>query len=71
MAIRAKHQRLVLLVGALVALSAAQPVVSRSEATHGRDGAAMGILFHANNSMLLSNNLNDQRHDATVPRGRT
>jgi hypothetical protein len=29
-----------------------------------RDGAAMGILFHANNSMLLSSNLNDQRHDA-------
>ncbi|HEY3392139.1 MAG TPA: hypothetical protein VGK58_05505, partial [Lacipirellulaceae bacterium] len=29
-----------------------------------RDGAAMGILFHANNSMLLSNNLNDQRRDA-------
>ncbi len=29
-----------------------------------RDGAAMGILFQANNSMLLSNNLNEQRHDA-------
>ncbi len=29
-----------------------------------RDGAAMGILFQANNSMLLSNNLNDQRRDA-------
>jgi hypothetical protein len=29
-----------------------------------RDGAAMGILFHANNGMLLGNNLNDQRHEA-------
>jgi hypothetical protein len=29
-----------------------------------RDGAAMGILFQANNSMLLTGNLNDQRHDA-------
>ena len=29
-----------------------------------RDGAAMGILFHANNSMLLANNLTEQRHDA-------
>jgi hypothetical protein len=29
-----------------------------------RDGAAMGILFHANNSMLLSNNLMNQRRDA-------
>jgi hypothetical protein len=29
-----------------------------------RDGAAMGILFHANNGMLLKNNLNDQRHEA-------
>ena len=29
-----------------------------------RDGAAMGILFHANNSMLLRNNLTEQRQDA-------
>ncbi len=29
-----------------------------------RDGAAMGILFHANNGMLLGNNLGDQRKDA-------
>jgi hypothetical protein len=29
-----------------------------------RDGAAMGILFHANNSLLLGNNLNNQRHEA-------
>ena len=29
-----------------------------------RDGAAMGILFHANNGMLLGNNLNDQRQEA-------
>jgi len=29
-----------------------------------RDGAAMGILFHANNSMLLGNNLAEQRRDA-------
>jgi hypothetical protein len=29
-----------------------------------RDGAAMGILFQANNSMLLTGNLNDQRRDA-------
>ena len=29
-----------------------------------RDGAAMGILFQANNSALLSRNLNGQRQDA-------
>jgi hypothetical protein len=29
-----------------------------------RDGAAMGILFHANVSPLLTNNLNEQRHEA-------
>ncbi len=29
-----------------------------------RDGAAMGILFQANNTMLLRNNLNGQRQDA-------
>jgi hypothetical protein len=29
-----------------------------------RDGASMGILFQANNSMLLSRNLNGQRQDA-------
>jgi hypothetical protein len=29
-----------------------------------RDGAAMGILFHANNSLLLKNNLSGQRQDA-------
>lgn len=29
-----------------------------------RDGAAMGILFHANNSTLLKNNLSSQRQDA-------
>src|SRR4029079_1873035 len=29
-----------------------------------RDGAAMGILFHANNSALLKNNLSGQRQDA-------
>jgi hypothetical protein len=29
-----------------------------------RDGAAIGILFHANNSMLLTGNLNEQRRDA-------
>jgi hypothetical protein len=28
-----------------------------------RDGAAMGILFYAKNSMLLGNNLREQRHD--------
>ncbi len=29
-----------------------------------RDGAAMGILFHANNNVLLKNNLSGQRQDA-------
>ncbi|HVT29833.1 MAG TPA: hypothetical protein VHE81_17575, partial [Lacipirellulaceae bacterium] len=29
-----------------------------------RDGAAMGILFHANNNLLLRNNLSGQRQDA-------
>ncbi|HEX5470666.1 MAG TPA: hypothetical protein VFW73_02210 [Lacipirellulaceae bacterium] len=29
-----------------------------------RDGAAMGILFHANNNLLLKNNLSGQRQDA-------
>jgi hypothetical protein len=28
-----------------------------------RDGAAMGILFHAKNNLLLGKNLSDQRHD--------
>jgi hypothetical protein len=32
--------------------------------TYMRDGAAMGILFQANNSMLLSRNLNGQRQEA-------
>jgi hypothetical protein len=40
------------LVGALVALAAAQPVVSRSEATHGRDGAEVLVVFDVTRSML-------------------
>ena len=40
------------LVGTLVALSAAQPVVSRSEATHGRDGAEVLVVFDVTRSML-------------------
>ena len=40
------------LVGLLVALAAAQPVVSRSEATHGRDGAEVLVVFDVTRSML-------------------
>jgi hypothetical protein len=40
------------LVGTLVALAAAQPVVSRSEATHGRDGAEVLVVFDVTRSML-------------------
>lgn len=40
------------LVAALVALAAAQPVVSRSEATHGRDGAEVIVVFDVTRSML-------------------
>ena len=40
------------LVGLLVGLAAAQPVVSRSEATHGRDGAEVIVVFDVTRSML-------------------
>ena len=40
------------LVAALVAVAAAQPVVSRSEATHGRDGAEVLVVFDVTRSML-------------------
>jgi hypothetical protein len=40
------------LVAGLVALAAAQPVVSRSEATHGRDGAEVLVVFDVTRSML-------------------
>ena len=40
------------LVGALLALAAAQPVVSRSEATHGRDGAEVLVVLDVTRSML-------------------
>jgi hypothetical protein len=45
------------------------PTVIRDTAIIGLDmymrhGAAMGILFQANNNMLLNRNLNGQRHDA-------
>lgn len=43
---------LLALVGLLVALAAAQPVVSRSEATHGRDGAEVLVVFDVTRSML-------------------
>ena len=40
------------LVGALLALAAAQPVVSRSETTRGRDGAEVLVVFDVTRSML-------------------
>jgi hypothetical protein len=40
------------LVAALLALAAAQPVVSRSEATHGRDGTEVLVVFDVTRSML-------------------
>ena len=40
------------LVGVLIAVAAAQPVVSRSEATHGRDGAEGLVVFDVTRSML-------------------
>jgi hypothetical protein len=40
------------LVAGFVALAAAQPVVSRSEATHGRDGAEVLVVFDVTRSML-------------------
>ena len=40
------------LVGLLIALAAAQPVVSRSEATHGRDGAEVIVVIDVTRSML-------------------
>ena len=43
---------LLCLVGVLVALAAAQPVVSRAEATHGRDGAEVLVVVDVTRSML-------------------
>lgn len=43
---------LLLLVGLLVGLAAAQPVVSRSETTSGRDGAEVLVVFDVTRSML-------------------
>jgi hypothetical protein len=40
------------LVGVLVAIAAAQPVVSRSETTNGRDGAEVLVVFDVTRSML-------------------
>jgi hypothetical protein len=40
------------LVAALVSLAAAQPVVSRSEATHGREGSEVLVVFDVTRSML-------------------
>jgi hypothetical protein len=40
------------LVGVLVGLAAAQPVVSRSEETHGRDGAEVLVVIDVTRSML-------------------
>ena len=40
------------LVGVLIGVAAAQPVVSRSEATHGRDGAEVLVVFDVTRSML-------------------
>jgi hypothetical protein len=40
------------LVGVLIAVAAAQPVVSRSEATQGREGAEVLIVFDVTRSML-------------------